>query len=131
MNSNWKKLLSEYGTILVLILLGAGFSVVTMEEQWPSDADAAQTLVANLANTHGKGSNALVLVRQGGNGEPFANALTTELKAAGLNVLDTAVTQPVGARKALVAIAESDTPLAVIATDPPKSGGPRPGSLRR
>ena len=117
MNSNWKKLLSEYGTILVLILLGAGFSVVTMEEQWPADADAAQTLVANLANAHGKGSNALVLVRRGGNGEPFANALTSELKTAGLNVLDTAVTQPVGARKALVAIAEFDTPLAVIATD--------------
>tara|TARA_B100001094_G_scaffold203029_1_gene196942 strand:+ start:3692 stop:5020 length:1329 start_codon:yes stop_codon:yes gene_type:complete len=117
MNSNWKKLLSEYGTILVLILLGTGFSFVTMEEQWPTDADAAQTLVANLGNTHGMGSNVLVLVRQGGNGEPFANALTAELEAKGMNVLDTLITQPVGARKALISVAESDTHLAAIASD--------------
>lgn len=117
MNSNWKKLLSEYGTILVLILLGAGFSVVTMEEQWPADADAAQVLVQDLSTDHGKGTNALVLVRQGGEGGTFAEALEAELKESGLNVLESAVTQPVGARKVLVAIAESDTPLAVIAAD--------------
>ncbi len=55
MNSNWKKLLSEYGTILVLLLLGAEFSFVTMEGLWPSDDDAAETLVTYLAKTHGEG----------------------------------------------------------------------------
>ena len=39
---NLKKVLSEYGTILVLLLLGAGFSIVTVEEQWPTDAEAAE-----------------------------------------------------------------------------------------
>ena len=118
MNSNWKKLLSEYGTILVLILLGAGFSVVTMEEQWPADADAAQVLVARICRrTMAREPTRLCLFGKVAKVKTFAEALESELKASGLNVLDAAVTQPVGARKALVAIAESDTPLAVIAAD--------------
>ena len=43
---NWKKILSDYGTLLVLILLCAGFSIVTLEEQWPTDAGAAKKVVA-------------------------------------------------------------------------------------
>ena len=118
MNINLKKLLSDYGTILVLILLGAGFSIVTVEEQWPTGTKAAKSLVQDVVSTNpDKGANALVLVRQGGDGKAFADALTSELTAAGLNVLQTAVTQPVGARKALVAIGQSANPLAVIATD--------------
>ena len=118
MNINLKKLLSDYGTILVLILLGVGFSIVTVEEQWPTGKKSAKSLVQDVVSTNpNKGANALVLVRQGGDGKAFADALTSGLTAAGLNVLQTAVTQPVGARKALVAIGQSANPLAVIATD--------------
>ena len=42
-----------------------------LEEQWPADADAAQDLVQDLSTDHGKGTNALVLVRQGGEGGPW------------------------------------------------------------
>ena len=114
---NWKKFLSEYGTLLVLLLLGAGFSIVTMEEQWPTDAGAAKKVVAQAVQAGGQGASALVLVRQGGQGGKFAEALEAELDAAGAEVLQKAVTQPVGARKALVAIGESGRELTLILTD--------------
>ncbi|MGE4551090.1 MAG: ABC transporter permease, partial [Opitutales bacterium] len=112
-----KKFLAEYGTILVLLLLGAGFSIVTVEEQWPTDAEAAESLVEKVASKHAKGSRALVLVRQGGGGESFAEALASEMNATGFNVVDTVVGQPGGAREALVAIGESAKPLSVIVAD--------------
>jgi ribose transport system permease protein len=118
MNLNLKKILSDYGTILVLILLGAGFSIVTVEEQWPTGTKAARSLVRDVVSANlNKGTNALVLVRQGGDGKAFADTLTSELTTVGLNVLQTAVTQPVGARKALVSIGQSGKPLPVIVAD--------------
>ena len=117
MNANLKKWLSEYGSILVLVLLGLGFSIVTIEEQWPTDAKAAKALVLGVATVNGKGGNALVLVREGGDGESFAKSLADELEVSGIKVLDTVVTQFAGARKALVEIAESDQPLSIIVAD--------------
>ena len=97
---NWKKILSDYGTLLVLILLCAGFSIVTLEEQWPTDAGAAKKVVAQAKQNSGTESNALILVRQGGEGSNFADALETELESAGVEVLGKAVTQPLGAQDA-------------------------------
>ncbi len=114
---NMKKLLSEYGTILVLLLLGAGFSIVTVEEQWPTDEGAAESLVDKIASEHAEGANALVLVRQGGDGDSFATALASKLKSAGLSVLDKMLGQPAGARQALVTIGKSAKPLSVIVVD--------------
>ena len=114
---NWKKILSDYGTLLVLILLCAGFSIVTLEEQWPTDAGAAKKVVAQAKQNSGTESNALILVRQGGEGSNFADALETELKSAGVEVLGKAVTQPLGARKTLVDIGASEAPLALILAD--------------
>ena len=102
---------------LVLILLCAGFSIVTLEEQWPTDAGAAKKVVAQAKQNSGTESNALILVRQGGEGSNFADALETELKSAGVEVLGKAVTQPLGARKTLVDIGASEAPLALILAD--------------
>ena len=118
MNMNLKKTLSDYGTILVLILLGLGFSIVTIEEQWPTGNKAAKSLLQDVISTRpANGSNVLVLVRQGGDGKAFADALASESVAAGLNVLQIAVTQPVGARKALISIGQSGNSLPFIFAD--------------
>ena len=43
-NIDYAKLFSDYGTLFVLLLLCIGFSVVTLEEQSPTSADAARRL---------------------------------------------------------------------------------------
>ena len=98
---NWKKFLSEYGTLVVLLLLCAGFSYVTVEKQWPMDAKAAQELVGNT-----QGGTAMILVRKGGEGQDFADSLEQETQAKGIALIAKAVTDPPGARTALGSIGQ-------------------------
>ena len=48
-NIDYAKLFSDYGTLLVLLLLCIGFSVVTLEEQSPTSANAAQHLAKRIS----------------------------------------------------------------------------------
>ena len=116
-NIDYAKLFSDYGTLLVLLLLCIGFSVLTHEEQSPTSADAAQRLAKRISDELSSGSNVIVLTRQGGDGESFAAALKENLTRAELTVAQTAVGQPVDARKALVEYGETGNELAGIAAD--------------
>ena len=114
---NTKKFLSEYGTILVLLLLGAGFSIVTVEEQWPTDDEAAKSLVSQAGAKHAKGSNAVVMVREGQEGVSFASTLSAQLESAGFSVLDSVVGQQLAAREALTTIGQSGETVSFILVD--------------
>ena len=116
-NINYAKLFPDYGTLLVLLLLCIGFSAVTLEEQSPTTANAAQRLAKRMANELASGSNVIALTRQGGDGESFAAALKENLAKAGLTVAQTVVGQPADARKALVKQGETENVLAGIAAD--------------
>ena len=116
-NIDYAKLFSDYGTLLVLLLLCIGFSVLTHEEQSPTSADAAQRLAKRISDELSSGSNVIVLTRQGGDGESFAAALKENLTRAELTVAQTVVGQPADARKALVEYGETGNELAGIAAD--------------
>ena len=108
-NIDYAKLFSDYGTLFVLLLLCIGFSVVTLEEQSPTSADAARRLAKRISDELSSGSNVIVLTRQGGDGESFAATLKEYLARAELTVAQTVVGQPVDARKALVEYGETAT----------------------
>ena len=114
---NWKKLLSDYGTLLVLVLLCAGFSFVTIEQQWPTDAPAAKALVKKAVEVHHSNSSAVVLVRKGGEGEEFAKHLQARLEESAVKIEDKVIGDPVDARKALVSVAGKVTKLDFIVAD--------------
>ena len=116
-NIDYAKLFSDYGTLLVLLLLCIGISVLTHEEQSPTSADAAQRLAKRISDELSSGSNVIVLTRQGGDGESFAAALKENLTRAELTVAQTVVGQPADARKALVEYGETGNELAGIAAD--------------
>ena len=104
-----KRFFSEYGTLVVLLLLCAGFSLVTIDKQWPMDAKAAKTLVAKAVSAHGSGSSALVLVRKGGGGREFVDQLETRLQEADVKILHLLMADQLGARQALESVEESAT----------------------
>ena len=116
-NIDYAKLFSDYGTLLVLLLLCIGFSGVTLEEQSPTSANAAQHLAKRISDELSSGSNVIVLTRQGGDGEGFAAALKESLTKAELNVVQTVVGQPADARKALVKYGATGNKLAGITAD--------------
>ena len=108
------KLLSDYGNVLVLLLLCAVISFVTLEEQSPRSTAAAETLALKILKATGKDANVLILVRNGEGQQEFANTLKNTLSKAGLNVTDTIVGTP---RDARAALGKQPSPLAAIATD--------------
>ena len=113
-NLDTGKLLSDYGNVLVLLLLCVVISVVTLEEQSPRSTAAAENLAVTIVGDAGKDANILILVRRGEGQQEFANTLKTTLSQADLNVTDTVVGTPADAR----AVLEKQTePLDVIATD--------------
>ena len=113
-NLDTGKLLSDYGNVLVLLLLCVVISVVTLEEQSPRSTAGAENLAVIIVGDAGKDANILILVRRGEGQQEFANTLKITLSKADLNVIDTIVGTPADARAAL----EKQTDrLDVIATD--------------
>ena len=49
------RILSDYGMVLVLLLLGACFSYVTWDEQHPTGVDAAEQLTARITREFSAG----------------------------------------------------------------------------
>jgi len=116
-NIDYTKLLFDYGTLFVLALLCAWFSYVTIEEQSPTSPAAAERLAQRVASELPDEASVIVLARQGGEGEVFANTLSEQLSNEDLNVGSTSIGQPADARKALIDFATTGTELAGIVAD--------------
>ena len=114
---NYIQFLFDYGTLFVLALLCAWFSYVTIEEQSPTSSAAAERLAKRVGGELPTGASVVVLARQGGEGESFANTLAEQLAKAGVTVASTTIGQPVDARKALTNFAATGAELDGIITD--------------
>jgi ribose transport system permease protein len=107
-----QRLLADYGMVLVLLLLCAFFSVMTLTEQNPTGEAAARQLAGELR----KGGHVLIAVRPQADDIIFARQLQETLTAAGAQV--TVVTgEPHDAREALQKLAATNTPLDAIAAN--------------
>ena len=109
-----RKLLSKYGNVLVLLLLCAFISIVTLEEQSPRSTTAANQLAKKIAQSNSKGANVIVLVRRGKDQQEFADTLKDALTNTGLNVSESIVGTP---RDARIALKKQTTTIAAIAAD--------------
>jgi ribose transport system permease protein len=103
MKINFRSVLSEYGNVLVLLVICLGISLVTVEEQSATSSSAARDLAFEVAKDNQPGSNVLILVRAGEGASRFAESLEESLSAEGLQVIASIVGTPADARKALAA----------------------------
>ena len=118
MNPGLRRLLSDYGMLAVLVLIGLVFSVLTLEEQPATDAAAARRLVAAISRQVPAGSRVLVAVRPTPEDGRLADALVTELSAAGLDVADVVRGEPQAVRASLDRLAKAGGKVdAVAATE--------------
>src|SRR5262245_52028211 len=113
--ASWSRLFSDYGMLLVLLLLGAFFAAVTLEEQQPTGVAGARTLAGEITGEFQPGTRVLIVVRDMREESEFARELATRLGRAGLAVVETVQGQPADARQALARLVERGEQLAVIA----------------
>jgi ribose transport system permease protein len=101
-----KRLLSDYGMVLVLLLLCAFFSVATLAEQYTGGASGGEELARDVLRRVGPGAKVVIIVGTGREDGLFANALSEALTTKGVSVFVTVRGQPHDARKALEKLAK-------------------------
>ena len=120
-----KRLLSDYGSLLVLLLLCAYYSAVTWTEQQPVTPAAGRDLAAAIIDEHGDSAAVVIVVRNTRLDAAFARAIAEELEASGATVLETvAAATPVDARRGSSAL-RANTPASMPSppTTPARNGG--------
>ncbi|MAV36486.1 MAG: sugar-transporting ATPase [Planctomycetaceae bacterium] len=111
-----KRLFSEYGSVVVFLLLCGYYSVVTWSEQHPTTAAAGRAMARLIVATHGADSDTLIVVRDTMADRVFAAAIAGELERSGGRVRETVFAKaPVDAGRALRRIGSGE-PLQAVAT---------------
>jgi ribose transport system permease protein len=110
-----RRLASDYGILLALVLLSVYFSVVTYTRQSPTGASGGSLLAAEIRRSAPGDARVLVVVRDSREDAEFADALAAGLDEAGARVVETVRGQPSDARKALERLTASGERLDVIA----------------
>ena len=116
-NIGYAKLFSDYGTLVVLLLLCIGFSLVTIKEQSPTSAAAAEQLAKRSESELPVGSNIIILIWQGEDRELFAKTLSETLANGPVTIAKTTIGQAADARKTLEDFGNLGAELSGILTD--------------
>lgn len=107
----------DYGMAFVLLLLGVLFSLLTIEEQHPTGAEAGRQVAESIVDRLGAGANVLIVTRATSDDRVFAAATAKELNRQGANVQGTVSGLPADARKEIVAILERGDSIDAIAAN--------------
>lgn len=110
--------LNDYGMLVVLLLLCALFSALTIRDQQPNDAAAAQELARNITRSFGSGARVMIATRDLAADKAFASTLGSELGQSSVTVVKQVAGEPKDARQALQDLAAQGKALDAIACDP-------------
>ena len=113
-----KRLFTEYGMVLVLLLLGVFFSVATISEQSPVGEVAAKGVATEIAALPGDSLRIFIAVGNEPDDAVFASSLEQELKGSGRTVVAVSKGEPKDARETLVKINAAGEKLDLIACTP-------------
>ena len=109
------RFLTDYGMILVLVLLCVFFSVVTNSDQSPKGEAGAKQVVIAIGQQFGEAPRVLIAASDQPDDAPFAANIERDLAASGAQVLATVKGSPKDARDALVKINAAGGKLDAIA----------------
>ena len=83
------RLVTDYGMVLVLLLLGILISWATWSEQHPEDPGAGQSLAGGMVQVLGKNAQVVIVLRQTSGDREYAAAIAGELERLGATVAAT------------------------------------------
>jgi len=110
-----RKLLNDYGMLLVLGLLVAVLSVLTLEQQVPAGAEAGRRVAAAVTASRESVGTALVIAETTSIDQEFVKAATEALDAAGWKVSASVNGTPADGRRAIEAELEGGGVIDAIA----------------
>lgn len=113
-----KLFLRDYGMVLVLLLLCAFFSVVTITDQSPRGEAAAEQVAGEISGSANASPTVLIAVGDQPDDAVFASELERRLAAQGARVAAVARGEPKDAREALATLASGGTRLDAVACTP-------------
>ncbi len=100
---NLQKILSDYGMLIVLILLCVFYSISTLTEQNPRGTDAAEQIASNLSETYNTDARLLIVSKLNAEHQLFASRLQTILSDQGFTQLQATQGEPPAIRSAFEA----------------------------
>jgi len=109
------RILSDYGMILVLLLLCVFFSVVTYRDQSPTGAVAGRELAAIIKQDFPKSPSVLIVVRDLPDEVAFAEQLQRDVESNGGKIISFVKGEPQDARAVIQKLASDKTSIDVIA----------------
>jgi ribose transport system permease protein len=115
---------SEYGILLVLILVCGVFSAATVTTQSPEGADGGDRLAREVIARTQSGARIAIVVRGTEKDAAFADALRARLEAAGRVVVHDVRGSPADVRQALEGLSNRREAVAVIAAHPEMANKP-------
>src|SRR5688572_7030520 len=98
------QLSSDYGMVIVLLLLCLFFSWATLQEQYPEGAAAAEIVAQNIASSFAQESNILVIAKTTAKDLEFAESIQPGLRAAGFNIIEVVKGDPAAVRQSFQAL---------------------------
>lgn len=113
-----QRVASDYGMLIVLILLCGFYSLATLTDQNPRGASAADAVARQIRDAE----TVFVAVRATPEDLRFVRALTARLAERGVHVVGTAAGGPPDIREELASITEQGARIDVIATTPEIAG---------
>ena len=113
------KLLANYGSVLILILLCGYYCVVTRSEQHPVTPRVGRDVARAIVHDQGQSANVVIITRDTKLDHAFANAASAELESVGVTMTETinvASPYPAQARKAIQRIVAANSSVTAILT---------------
>jgi ribose transport system permease protein len=109
------RFLSDYGMLLVLLLLCGYYSAVTVNEQQPIGRVAGEQLANRIIHRTDAGSRVLIIAGTSPSDRAFSESLGDCLHQSNVVVVGIVTGQPSDARHKLQQLADAKTPLDVLA----------------
>jgi ribose transport system permease protein len=109
------RFVSQYGMVLVLLLLGGYYSIATYAEQDPGGAAGGEQLAREIVRQMNPGAKVLIVARDTQEDAAFAGTLRERLGEAGLTVVAVVKGQPADARAVLQRLADASQKVDLIA----------------
>lgn len=114
--SSW---LSDYGSVVILLLLCAYYSWMTLAEQHPITPTAGRDLADEILAAHGPAPYVLIVVRKTAQDRSFADAIERRLTAFPGAIVEVLQGDPTSTRSRLIEIGHAGRTLDAIATHQP------------
>ena len=127
--SNLNRILSDYGMLIVLILLCVFYAFSTMTEQNPRGSDAASQVAETLINDYDQDVGIVVVSKANPEHQLFSSTLRNLLNDAGFTRVEQVVGEPPAVRNAFERFDSLGTSLRAIAI--PQDYGTIVGNIQR